>query len=765
MVSTSPLLTTEEIKNQCAKNIKRDVGEPHLKSLSLARNSIAYWEEAGLIERISYSGQDLITFIHKTCGEFAAARYLATIDETEVRQLIEKEFDNPDWEEILDFATQTSVAEMIADVIIDRAKTVELSSRLIDRAFHVLARPDICLAPANLDAFLERMFTLAQDEDRQKAYRVGLCMANNNMSHVPEVAERSKWLLTAQVEWSKLIGWTVLVCHFPDKLNRSELENAVFYYAALSNDDNLFIRRNHDDSLIRPMASLLYRGPDRELFELFLINALEALLENLTIARQNKLFAAIGTLQALRTRDSMIRLENLLRRIGRRDALSMFGEMFGTSNWSASEFDANNRTLFQDVLVGAFVDEETLTPPDTGMKHFGAFLELAHIMKAPVADKIKAWKDVGDLLYVRELLRVAAIIFGLSLERLAAEMQHFYEDAGAQKRFRESFYITDMVPSVDAPDVNWEYAKQVEFDNTVLEELVHHSSPWLKFLAAFVLDARMSSTERFGACKRMLQNGQNETLYLAAEMAGKLPDHAGHGLILARLREPLQPGAHYLFEQLAEDKFPVEHSHSDVLELGLMSSFAKVAESAAKWCGAGANGSKAWIRRFLRQAFEHWIINEQPYPKGGGIVPDSPRKALYCVLRAIDNFKFDELAELVTDRRRDVAELAMQDLVKLVSRSDADDDRNRLVGELCAKRFSIAICTKFLDVSIPYSQDNLTALCALLEDGNPGYRRVAIRVLSHPNMDRVEAMRLATQRKDDADGTVRDAAYKYLDTL
>ena len=179
LVSTSPLLTAEKIKKQCAKNIERDVGEPHLKSLRLARNSITYWEEAGLIERISHSGQDLITFIHKTCGEFAAARYLDTISDAEARQLIEKELDNPEWEEILDFATQTSVAEMIADAIIARANTVELSSRLIDRAFHVLARPEIRLAPPKLDAFLERMFALAQAEDRQKAYRIGGCMVNN----------------------------------------------------------------------------------------------------------------------------------------------------------------------------------------------------------------------------------------------------------------------------------------------------------------------------------------------------------------------------------------------------------------------------------------------------------------------------------------------------------------------------------------------------------------------------------------------------------
>ena len=428
-----------------------------------------------------------------------------------------------------------------------------------------------------------------------------------------------------------------------------------------------------------------------------------------------------------------------------------------------SEFDASNRTLFQDVLVGAFVDEEVLTPSNTGTKHFGAFLQLAQVMEVPVSDAIKAWKDVGDLSRVRELLRVAAIIFGLSTERLATEVQYFYEGTGTQKRFRGDFSVVDMVPSVDAAEVDWERAKQVEFDNTILEELVHHPSLWLKCLAADILDARMSDIERFEICKRMLQNGRNETLYLAAEMAGKLPDHKGHELILSRLREPLKLGDHYLFERLAEDEFPVEHSHSDVLELGLMSSFAKAAESAAKWCATSADGSETWLRRLLRQAFEYWTMNEQPYPENGGVVPNSPRREIYCVLRAIDNFEFNELAELAMDRRHDVSELAIQDIVNLVSVSD--DDRNQLMGELCAKRFSLALCAKFLDVSIPYSRDNLRALCALLKDVNPGYRRVAIRVLSHPNMDQGKALSLATQMKDDADGTVRDAAYKCLDTL
>ena len=763
LANTSPLLTEEEIEEQCAKDIERGSGKPYLEALSVAQNSLTYWEEAGLIERISHSGQDLITFIHKTCGEFAAARYLETISNAEARRLIEKEFDNPDWEEILDFATQTSVAEMVADVIIDRAKTAELSSRLIDRAFHVLARPDICLAPANLDAFLERMFSLAQDKDRQKAYRVGICIAANNMSHVSEVAERSERLLMAQAEWSRLIGWTILVCHFPNRLDHSELKNAVLRYAELVSDDNLFIKRVNDDSLIlRPkdLIGEIGEHPDRKIYEFFLINALETLLKDQTVGHQDKVLAAVSKLQVFRTFDFISRLESLLHRIDRIDALPMFKEESEISYWNSSGFNAGSRKLFQDVLVDAFAHETASIPINTGMKHFGALLQLARIMETPAPD-INIWTQIDDLSHVKKLIRVVAIIFRLSLERLSAEVQHFYEGTGDQKRFRERFY--DMIPSVDAAEVNWERARQVKFDNKVLEKLVHHPSLWLTGLAACVLDARMSETERFNTCKRMLQSDQIKTLHIAARMAGKLPDNAGHELILERLRGPLTLGVSGLFKQLAEDKFPIKRSYSDVLESGLMSSYETVAEDAAEWCGASADGSEEWLRQLLRQAFEYWTINEKPYPENGGFVPNSPRKALYCVLRAIDNFEFNELAELAMDRRHDVSEIAIQDIVNLVSRSD--DDRNQLVGELCAKRFSIAICTKFLDVSIPYSQNNLTALCALLEDVNPGYRRVAIRVLSHPNMDRVEAMKLATQMKDDADGTVRDAAYKYLDTL
>ena len=66
----------------------------------------------------------------------------------------------------------TSMAELIASVIIERAEITEPSSQLIDRAFHDLVRSEFHLCPSKTASFLNKMFSLAQDEDRKRLTRL-----------------------------------------------------------------------------------------------------------------------------------------------------------------------------------------------------------------------------------------------------------------------------------------------------------------------------------------------------------------------------------------------------------------------------------------------------------------------------------------------------------------------------------------------------------------------------------------------------------------
>ena len=83
-----PLLSAEEIEHRCAEVLRAETGQGHLATLSTVQQAIKYWEKAGLVERLQHADSDLLAFVHKTCGEFAASRHLADMEPAEAGGLL-----------------------------------------------------------------------------------------------------------------------------------------------------------------------------------------------------------------------------------------------------------------------------------------------------------------------------------------------------------------------------------------------------------------------------------------------------------------------------------------------------------------------------------------------------------------------------------------------------------------------------------------------------------------------------------------------------
>lgn len=764
ITNSSPHMFLNEIASLCTKSLQQELGETFLESKSLVEKSLSYWEHVGLIERVFCGGQEHISFVHKTFGEFTAARYLEYIELSKAKKLILENIENVDWESVLDYVSEREIRDSVAEIVIFRATDSDTTSRLTDLGLRVLARPGIKLEPDALSAFLVRIFSIAQAEDRQEAYRIGVSLTTLDLSHVPEVAKGAKLLTNSQFEWSKLIGWAVLTSHFKDELDRAELENAMFHYIALGKDEGFFNKRIHDGSIKGLRNWLLRDEPDKKVYTSFLGNALETTLENKTVDQQDTQLAAVSGLTDILSVRFVNRLEQFLLKINRKDALSMFWsennrKVTQDVYHGISEFGTGVSLLFKDAIANAFVNKAVSKPTRSGLKQLGAFLKLAEVLDDP-ASNMKSWTKVKDFRSVHVIIRAAAEVYGLSFERLAGEVLHFYNEGNPDMEFGEKLNPTDLVPKVDVNKVNWERAKDVEISNTILEESIYHPVHWLRYLSANILHHRIENPERVAVCARLLQNGCGTTLDLAAQLARILPDHRGYDLILASLREPHCSGSHYLFCQLAEDEFPIDRSHKDVVEQGLFSSFEETAGSAAIWCGAGSDRSEKWLERLLRKAFKYWMANEQPNSKN---ILLSPTDAIYKTLKLFGGFEFNQLVVLATDTRRNISGNAVQDLIEYVSDSVAH--RYKLVEEISTKRFHPSQCISFLDSKIPYSKEDLTKLSLLVNDIDPAYRQIATLILSHPNMDEIKAIQLAISRKDDEDGNVRDAIFRYLDSV
>ena len=756
LIAASPLQAAEELERQCAQTMKRVLGMTYLQALAVVEASVRYWEEKGLIEHLRHPGIDLIAFIHKTCGEFAAALHLSEMEPGEARQAIGTVLSNPDWDEILDFAAGTPLATMLAELLVAEFEAVDPDESTLNRLFRVLVRPETSLSPAARRSFLERVFALAQSEDRQKAYRVGLCLTEHDLSRMPEAEQMAAALLAAPTEWSRLVGWAVLACHFAGSVHRNALEDALSHFMERSGAKDFFVLRAWKP----PFGPL----PDRGIFENFMLGALKLLLANQDTEYQDRLIADVWQSQRNATMGFVSRFEALLREMGREDLSRppfRAASFFEAFNFSAlNEFDAGCEALLTEVVPSAFLKEDDGPPPRTELRHLAAFFGLAGIMRVPAFD-VYVWLSDGIRLdAVHALLRAAAYVYELAAERLAAEARQAIAVVESVRRDGKKKTLLDVLPDVDVAEVDWSRANEFDIDMGLVEGLVHHPSQWVQHLAALFINERVHGAARRRACERMLAAGTGDALYWAAALTIGLSD--GCELLMYRLGGRDTVGLHHLFDRLKEQGWRVTPSHLAVLENGLVNRGAKTAVSAARWCEDSASSADTWLVDLLRSASSHWLENEEPYPESGGTVPDSPRAALLRTLCGIAPPAFEELVSLARDPRSDVRDAAIDGAIGLAG--DSCDAKSILVETIMAKRFSPRQCEKLLDSSVAYRSEELSILCDLCRDQDPAYRLVAVRrVLTHSEMDPEMALAAADSMRGDDDGNVRDAVHQFLD--
>ena len=668
LLAASPLAAAETVERQCARRIAQTMGTTYLRALALVEDSVEYWEQTGLIERLRHPGAALIAFVHKTCGEFAAAQHLSNLEPAETRQAMAEVVSNPDWDEILDFATGTSLATMLAELLVSEFEADETDEAKLNRLFRVLVRPETSLSPEERGRLLDRVFALARSEDRRKAYRVGLCLSEHDLSSMPEAAELASKLLSAGREWSQLIGWAVLARHFPGGVQRSDLEKALRRFMESSRAEDFFVLRE----------SRLPFGPfpDRGVFDNFVIAALEVLLADTDRESQDRLIAEVQESQPSPTFGFVSRFDALMKRVGREDAArppsqaARFIEAFQNPvpDGFLDAFEEGSMGLLSDVVPAAFLRPSAGAPPETGLKCLAAFIGMAGILNVPAYD-VHVWEsDPPALGAVHELIRAAAQVFGLPADRLAAEAGAALEAVESLRGEGARKSVLSVLRDVDAAEVDWNRAKRADIDTGTLEALVNHPSQWVQRLATIFLDERLEDTGRRAACERLLASVTGEAFFWTAALTTTLPD--GRELLLGRLRGRAEAGLHHLFDRLRQTGQRATHADLPALENGLLRCDAKIAVAAARWCEATASHDDTWLADLLGQATSHWLEHEEPV--GGGVVPDSPRAALLRTLCKVELPKLDDLVKLAGDSRGDVCDAALDGMVGLATDSTAE---------------------------------------------------------------------------------------------
>lgn len=721
-----------------------------LKAKSTAADCLAYWQQVGLLERVSDAGAETITFIHRSFAEFAAAGFLLALSETEYAQEIERKIDQPSWHEVLNFAASGG----LVNEIIDACDPANIDS--LKRALSLAADSDAEVSDSRLELLVDRGFDHVKGERRDQAHSVGLLLERISRRY-PEAARRTALsCINASRPWTRLVAWACLVNCERDAIDFSTLTDAL-----------LQLPKSVELQSWNSLGGFrLAKDDGRELLASLILAGCRIVLERCSPEESDRIVPEILSVKNLHTLGFYQRIEPLLREFGKDydigGSRSAFSQGLGWNTEGYNEaWDAFFHHLF--IIIGEAGKATDVTPVGDleDLPYLSAFLQMTSFWELP-ASNVWAWARDFDREAVREVVTGALRCSGVPEDLIARDASRFTATQPLVERGTGRISAFGHLPTVDVWEIDYTKAGAAVLDLVRLEAALYHRCEWTIQVAVGLLIQKADNAARQGIVERVLKDGRGITLWAAAAIAEKLEVRSRVEILSGRLREPLCSGCDYLMSALADD-LAADHEAYDLLRHCLMADDVTVAVEAAKATLRLSDMAGDDLIPILTSAYEFWLEHEEPYPKGGGTVPHSPRPTLLQAMQKTEPISNGRLFELIADDRSDVRGLAEKWLVGRLA--IADEVRTDFLDELERGSVKPKILTAALREEVPFSDAQLARVRNLLNNPSAEMRYAAMGVLVEAYLAAEDIMIHASALTNDIEQDIRDRAHRIRDKL
>lgn len=737
---------SEQTLSRCAQWWSQETGLTYFVSEMRVSESLGYWECLGVVERVRTYTQEAITFVHKTFGEFAAARYIAKCDPDTQRRFIALAIETPAWKETLSFASHLGLTSLILQVWADLAEGGNtVAGRGLDDAVELVVQAGVPLKNDALASFTQCCWRAVENTASRARYVAGeaLCLISRNNWSL--IKDDTLARLGSSDGWNRLVAWTCLCVSTDQKLAISALTDAL------------------------PSLSKA-RPTDSYLGGFSLEPTGESVWQHLVCGAARRIVTAVPDPQALQALHEFVGDAKRLR-------VSTIGELGTTfhqagldvSTWLAETWPQNISRLMPDreewnreaIYLLELIDDPLVPRDEAADNNLSHSLELAACLTA-----IDYWEmSVGDNPSRTDSISATAarrrVIHALARD---ADLDHnlmVLQSRSMKKKIldnvkNEMFGLfrlprVDAIVSLNFPLVEDEFMAE-------LEEMILGESDFFALNAAHVLYSMQARSGYIEAVKRLLTRGRGDSLRISAALANHLPDGAGQRLLLDRLLYgESSPGCRYLYQRL---KAPYGADHLEAVRRGLSGNSASAATAAAEFVKKVSVDSK--LADELRTYFEQWRTKEEPYPKGNGGVPKSPRDELATILVPLFAQDHDFLFTLLVDDRPKVQGAARE--YALAEAANSALLRIRLLDGVRSKQLMAGFLRAAVSKGL-YSGNDAVAVAQFLYSEDAQLRYAALPILDmrylQPDQVRAECNRLLTDKELD----IRESADRALREL
>lgn len=752
-ITVHPLSLINDTLDRCAEELVRETGSKRLNALKDAEACLGYWQDVGMIEKIGHGCEEVLVFIHKSFGEFAAARHLFSMTPNEQHDAIIKIVDDQEWVEVIRFAALLGLSNIIGDILISREASVPKGAKRIALAIELVAAASPPPERALRERIIGESLKIVSSMRHSQAFEVGEPLIEAARRYPAEVGPSATGLLNHEQSWTYLIGWAAVVAAGPDYYRLDNLAGAM---------------RNCIASKGPSMQSSLGGGiiidlgghGEQEVLQNFLLDAASVLLERSPSDLTDSIvFDALNN-PNLGTRSFLKKARKLLHSKGRIEAAGKLDDKYnwplmpGTEGYDKAQLIAYE-SIFDALDLPATIIENDRNPGV--LLHLSAFLTASKFEEVPASD-VWAWTRPFDKAATRETLKGFIGVSGLDLEMLRSDARRarsYLCASGANNIYK-------ITTDVDPPVVDWTIAPTIDLDIAKIEAALYHPSQWIVWLAANLIENLLTPPELKLIVRRLFERGKGRTLWAACGLAAELKQDQAVELLFERLSTPLIRGCEYLFKLLQQFNLQWGPELSDILRGGLKGDV-EIAKEAACLAIKIAKPGQADLAAILDDTFVYWTEHEEPYPTQGGVIPHSPRAELLDALMRIRPPRYAELRLYVTDPRSDIKDIARGELMERLRLSDGP--RVQFLNDICSEALPSNLLSKALESMAPLNSEELALWEGLLVSKNPKIRFSAMSLLHKDNLDPTHIRTHAQAMTGDNEQQIRDRAFRILDMI
>jgi hypothetical protein len=744
----SPNLSEVGLVEGLGQHLAEELPLRPLQARQIASEVLLFWEERGLLERVSAGTETTFTFVHMAFQEFTAARFLVRLPDEELIAWIRSNYNSPGFRETLLLTGATDRVSLTINTLIELDDPSDPVCTAAILAADVLAEAED--SPTDLqEAVFRHLVPRLTSRVPMVVYEAGEKLRLLAMASPGVVGPMALRLQKREQQWTKEVACALGLLSGNEYVDSEELL-AVFPEAS--------------DTRVSPGRSSAFGH--RPLIRDLIVEGAKYLLQDGASERHLEVVKAKyeagnysgGAHQAL--------FDSLAEHLTPKDMATVI------SRWHAETYQTlaswiqvtgeSDQAFIEAVLkaVEGLTAEKTDLVADPQLNSIATLRKALRIWDSPATDyAMLRYRRAQD--EFSEVIRGAILVAGLSPAQVRADAdQALHELKHSPKRLYE--LTKNAEKSNIEPNLNWARAQDGQLQpDLLLQAMAHPSSFVIRFAALLLLNCVEDDVVAVGL-QDVLASGSGYVLYVIAQVASDVWQDEAADLILDRLERRLTDDCAPLIRALGDTcDESTRLCAQAVLRKAFESESADIVEAALDT--TQKLGLDEALAITIESSYRWWLIEGPQDPEGGGVIPENAASALFTYLAANKRMSFDEIREAANAKRYDVRQVAIQEIGRFLAKEDklvepvlSDIDREELpsgiIGEL-SKSYPI-VCKRHLE-----------RFLGLLGSDNRQVRIACIRALGDGWADSSEVEEALRSLLSVPDPGIRDEAVRALRRL